>query len=341
MKTVYSILLSFLSVVSICAQDTMVYKKVLSGHSGPVEAVSFSNDGHYFASGGWDNSVRLYSIDSTQQFEYLRTLSGHHAAVICVAISPDNRYVATSSKDYTFSVYELETGKLRFTSRDHKKAVTQVFFDPSSQFLITASEDGTARVYRVQDLEQVSPKSLELKYDSKINGAQLSPRKGKFLIATDDSKAVEIDINGKISARFAGHTARVGCLDVSHNRKILATGSDDKTIKLWDIKTRKLRYTLEGHGWKVTSVHFSADDRYLISSCNNGEVKIWDVKLGNEVSDLPKLGTNARQAMFSPDMKRIAVATFQSGSKFGPIIYQTPYEKQSRKKKSKKRPNKK
>ena len=51
--------------------------------------------------------------------------------------------------------------------------------------------------------------------------------------------------------------------------------------------------------------------------------------------------TNARQAMFSPDMKRIAVATFQSGSKFGPIIYQTPYEKQSRKKKSKKRPNKK
>jgi hypothetical protein len=40
-------------------------------------------------------------------------------------------------------------------------------------------------------------------------------------------------------------------------------------------------------------------------------------------------------------MKRIAVATFQSGSKFGPIIYQTPYEKQLRKKNSKKRPNKK
>lgn len=80
MKMVCSILLSFLSVVSICAQDTMVYKKVLSGHNGPVEAISFSKDGHYFASGGWDNSIRLYSIDSTHQFEYLRTLTGHFLA---------------------------------------------------------------------------------------------------------------------------------------------------------------------------------------------------------------------------------------------------------------------
>lgn len=332
MKYACSLLIALISFSVSSAQDTIRFKTVLTGHQGPVEAIAYSKDGSYFASGGWDNSVRIYAVDSLENFKYLYTINGHHAAVICVAFSPDNHYIATSSKDYTFSVYDLSEGQLKYTSRDHKKAVTQVFFDPSSQFLITASEDGTARLYRVVDMEKVNPQSLQLKYSSKINGAQLSPRKGKFIIATDDSKAVEVDIKGRVSSTFAGHKARVGCLDVSNNRRMLATGSDDKTVKIWDIKTKSVRYTLEGHTWKVTSVHFSSDDRYLISSCNNGEVKVWDVQLGKEASNIEKLGTNARQAIFSPNMKRIAVATFQSGNELGPIIYQTPYTTAKKKK---------
>jgi hypothetical protein len=82
---------------------------------------------------------------------------------------------------------------------------------------------------------------------------------------------------------------------------------------------------LEGHGWKVTSVEFSADDRYLLSTCNNGEVKVWNVQTGLEVSNIPPMGSNARQAQWLPDMTALAVASHQKGPFYGVALYKTPY----------------
>ena len=315
-------------IAPIVLNDTLRFHKNLEGHNGAIESLTFSRDGSYFATGSWDRTARLYKVDSLKNYSFYREFSMHHAAITCIDISNDNKYIAIGSKDFTFSVYEIETGQLRFVSRDHSNAVSQLFFDPSSSFLITASMDGTARVYRVVDFEQAKPNSLVLNYTSKINGAQLSPSKGKFMLACDDAKVVEINVKGKVSASYIGHSARVSCLDISHNKKMMASGSDDKTIRVWDVKTRQPRFVLEGHGWKVTSVHFSKDDRYLISSCNNGEVKIWDLQTGKETAYIPTLGTNARQAMFSPDMKSIAVATLQAKPPYGAVLYHTPYSVQ-------------
>lgn len=327
------LIICFLSTLHLKAQetaptvlnDTLKFHRILEGHNAAIESLTFSKDGSLLATGSWDRKVRLYGVDSLKNYTFQREFDIHHAAITCIDISNDNKYIAIGSKDFTFSVFEVATGQLRFISRDHTNAVSQLFFDPSSAFLITASMDGTARVYRVEDFEQAKPNSLVLSYSSKINGAQLSPSKGKFLLACDDSKVVEVNVKGAVSASYIGHKARVTCLDVSHNKKMLASGSDDKTIRIWDVKTRKPRYVLEGHGWKVTSVHFSKDDRYLISSCNNGEVKIWDLQTGKESAYIPTIGNNARQAMFAPDMKSIAVATLQDKPPFGALLYHTPY----------------
>jgi WD40 repeat protein len=310
----------------VSAPDTLRFHKVVSGHDAAVESLTFSQNGAFFATGSWDRKARLYAVDTLKNYTFLREFSKHQAAITSMDISADNKYIAIGSKDFTFSVFEMATGKLRFISRDHTNAVSQLFFDPTSAFLISASSDGTARVYRVVDFEQAKPNSLALRYSAKINGAQLSPSKGKFLLACDDSKVVEINVKGAVSAAFLGHSARVGCIDVSHDNKFIASGSDDKTIRIWDYKSKQVRYVLEGHGWNITSVHFSKDDRFLISSCNNGEVKIWDLQNGKEAAHVPIFGTNAREAKFSPDMKSIAVATLQKKPPYGAILYHTPYE---------------
>lgn len=306
--------------------DTLRFHRIIDKHQGAIESIAYSKDGSYFATGSWDRKARVYQVDSLKNYSFLREFKFHHAAITCVDISPDNKYIAIGSKDFTFSVYELATGKMRYVSRDHKNALSQLFFDPSSSFLITASLDGTARVYRVQDFEQANPNSLALSYSAKINGAQLSPGKGKFLLATDDQKVVEVNIKGAVSSAFIGHSARVTCVDVSHNNKLLVSGSDDKTVRIWDYKTKQVLRVLEGHTWFITSVHFSKDDRFVIASCNNGEVKIWDVATGKETAYVPTLGKNARQALFSPDMKTVAVATLQDGPTYGPVLYHTPFE---------------
>lgn len=324
--TCVSSTLSAQDTLSASVPDTLRFHRIVSGHDAAVESLTFSRNGAFFATGSWDRKTRLYAVDTLKNYTFLREFAIHQSAITSMDISTDNKYIAIGSKDFTFSVFELATGKLRFISRDHSKAVSQLFFDPSAAFLISASNDGTARVYRVVDFEQAKPNSLVLRYSAKINGAQLSPAKGKFLLACDDSKVVEINVKGAVSATFLGHSARVGCLDVSHDNKFMASGSDDKTIRIWDYKSKQVRYVLEGHGWNITSVHFSKDDRYLISSCNNGEVKIWDLQTGKDAAHVPILGTNARDAKFSPDMKTVAVATLQNKPPYGAILYHTLYE---------------
>ncbi len=70
---------------------------------------------------------------------------------------------------------------------------------------------------------------------------------------------------GKGCATLKGHTAPVYPMAFSPDSKTLASGSDDKTIKLWDMKSGKESATLNGHVASVYSVAFSPDGKTLAS----------------------------------------------------------------------------
>ncbi|HAA27203.1 MAG TPA: hypothetical protein DCE56_05375, partial [Cyanobacteria bacterium UBA8553] len=61
---------------------------------------------------------------------------------------------------------------------------------------------------------------------------------------------------------------------------MLASGSHDRTIKLWDVSTGKCLKTLRGHTGRIWCVAFSPDGQILASGCENQTVKLWDVSTG-------------------------------------------------------------
>ena len=67
---------------------------------------------------------------------------------------------------------------------------------------------------------------------------------------------------------------------ISPDGKTLASGSADKTIKLWDVATGKERATLKGHTDWVNSVAFSPDGKTLASGSGDKTVKLWEVATG-------------------------------------------------------------
>ncbi len=72
-----------------------------------------------------------------------------------------------------------------------------------------------------------------------------------------------------------GHTSRVMSIALSPDGQTLASGSEDETIKIWNLQTGKLLRTLSGHVSPVISVTFSPDGQTLASGGQSGRIKLW------------------------------------------------------------------
>jgi WD40 repeat protein len=68
-------------------------------------SVAFSPDGKYLASGRYDNTVKLWNVESQKQ---VSTLRGHNDWARSVIFSPDGKYLASSSYDYTVKLWNIE-----------------------------------------------------------------------------------------------------------------------------------------------------------------------------------------------------------------------------------------
>jgi WD40 repeat protein len=79
-----------------------------------------------------------------------------------------------------------------------------------------------------------------------------------------------------------GHNDSVWSVAFSPDGQLLASGSQDKTVKLWEVKTGTLLHTLQGHDAAVFSIAFSPNGRLLASGSWDSTVKLWQVSSGNQ-----------------------------------------------------------
>ena len=103
-----------------------------------------------------------------------------------------------------------------------------------------------------------------------------------------------------------GHSAQVLSLAFTSDSKLLASGSVDKTIVLWDPATGNQLRSLKGHTGTVNSIAFSVDDKQLASGSADNSIKIWDVATGREKQTMTGHTLYVSSIAFSPDGKMLA-----------------------------------
>ncbi len=264
-------------VVPLVAQDCdFVLQKTLSGHSGYVYSVSFNPDGRLLASGGGDNTIKLWDVETGHE---LKTLQGHSGYVYSVSFSPDGRLLASGSGsgDYTIKLWDVETGKELQTLRGHTAWVRSVCFSPDGLLLASGSDDKTIRLWDVKTGREV--KTLKGHTDW-VRSVCFSPD-GRLLASGSRDNTVKLwDVKtGREVKALRGHIAWVSSVSFSPDGLWLASGSGDNTIKLWNVKTGREVKTLKGHTRMVSSVCFSPDGLLLASGSGYKTINLWEILL--------------------------------------------------------------
>ncbi|MEH1926882.1 serine/threonine-protein kinase [Nostoc sp.] len=224
----------------------------LLGHSQAVKSVTFSPDGQILATASDDKTIKLWQVETLEE---ISILLGHSHAVKSVAFSPDGQILASGSWDKTIKLWDVNSGREICTMTGHQLQVNAVAFSPQGQLLASASYDRTIRLWQISALEDFQ--------------RELQNRPCYSLLGT-----------------LSGHAWAVLTVAFSPDGKILATGSDDNTIKLWEVNTGQLICTLVGHSWSVVAVAFTADGETLLSASCDKTVKLWRVSTAEEIVTL-------------------------------------------------------
>jgi WD40 repeat protein/Flp pilus assembly protein TadD len=109
-----------------------------------------------------------------------------------------------------------------------------------------------------------------------------------------------------------GHNDEVNGIAISPDGNTLASGSDDNSIKLWELPSGRELRTLIGHTNHVYSVVFSPDGRILASGGDDNSIKLWELPSGRELRTLTGHTNHVYSVVFSPDGHTLASASYDN-----------------------------
>ncbi|GAB4531313.1 MAG: caspase family protein [Pleurocapsa sp.] len=263
-------------------QNNSQLLQTLPGHQETITQIKYSPDGKIIASASWDKTIKLWDVENDK---LITTLTGHQNAVNTIAFSPDGKTLISGGEDKTIKLWNLETDKLITTLTGHTDSIKTVTVSPDNKLIASAGYDNKIKIWTIAGelLQTIDGHNLA------VTSLQFTtPLGSNHTLASaswDNSiKLWKIENEGKTSQllhTLIGHQDGVTTISFNSNGTILASGSGDRNIKLWDVKTGELIKTLRGHTSQINTLAFSNDDNTIISGEEQKGLFWWNLDLNN------------------------------------------------------------
>ena len=273
----------------------------LIGHTAPVLTLTFSANSEILASGGEDKKGRMWNVRTGELMHILGgETTAHEGAVNTLAFSENGEmFYSASIEDGVPTIRywnPLDGGCYRASWRtsDMIKSTTTMAFSRYGEFFAKAVEmtmSFKARKFAVifseTDTGNDFTPDIFTKHTQKITALTISPS-GEYLATGSSDWTIEV---WKVTDRelptpvnlgdpvwiLKGHAGTVTSVAFSPTGKILASGSADQRVRLWDLTTGEHLHTFSNHTSKISALAFARDD-VLASGSSEGTVFIWDLR---------------------------------------------------------------
>jgi WD40 repeat protein len=253
-------------------------KHALIGHVSKVLSVAFSLDGVYVASGSCDTTARVWKASTGEE---ICKMIGHDDAVCSVAFSSNMTSVVSSSWDRTVRIWDAQTGeeKHRIMSTGVAK---HVGFSSSGNNVICGSVGNTVQFWDTQVGEETHRKSIP---DRSIESVVLLPDEQMIVLSRIDRHIVRVSL---VMTSQGGHNRAnpdqdaVRCIAFSPDGQVVASGSEDSMLTIWNARTGQQQHKLTGHDSPVRLVALSPNGMWAVSvgDSSSDTARLWDLKSG-------------------------------------------------------------
>ena len=310
------------------------------GHSASVSTMSFSHDGKMLASGGWDNSVKVWDV---QNKKLIFDLNAHTGGITSLAFHPKHHFLASTSLDSSIRIWEIKNEMMNVNNIDasqnnyyasttsksgtlnasnykifpvltinqaHKNWINTIAFSPNGRYIASGGWDNNVKIWDAQTGKCV--KTFK-GHNSAILDVVFS-KDGKTLISSSKDETIKFWSipHGTIIHQITGHSGWIMSIGLNANGSILASGGSDETISLWDLAAKQdtaleLRRFL-GHKDYVRSLTFSPNGDILASGGDDNKLKFWNLKTGKEIYEIEGHTSWVRSVAYNPSGNLIASA---------------------------------
>ncbi|XP_053571863.1 protein FAN [Bombina bombina] len=216
-------------------------------HKEAVTGIAVSCNGSSIFTTSKDSSLKMFSTD---QKSIQRSVSFSNMALSSCVLLPGDTTVMCSSWDNNVYFYSIAFGRRQDTLMGHDDAVSKIQW--SKDRLYTASWDSTVKVWNYATADTCGTKKNQFELMNEIE-----------------------------------HDAGVNTIALNSESSLLASGTKEGSVAIWDITTSTMLHQLTCHSGTVYDMAFSPDSRHVLSTGKDGCLKVIDVQTGMLISSLP------------------------------------------------------